>query len=84
MKYRTPADQWNERTGRIASTVSDPAQLPPAIAEYQNGVLTLADGNHRHEGARRKGWATLWVLIWFNHEAEWRASEWFGSSNCAS
>ncbi|MBN9280252.1 MAG: hypothetical protein J0I57_21850, partial [Hyphomicrobium sp.] len=27
MKYRMPADQWNERTGRIASTVSDPAQL---------------------------------------------------------
>lgn len=71
MKYRMPPEGWAERTGRIANTVTDIALLPPGIAEWVDGTLLLADGNHRHEGLRQKGLQTMWVFVWFNSEEEW-------------
>jgi len=76
MKYRMPQEEWDRRTNHIATTATDPELLPPAIAQWIDGTLLLADGNHRHEGARRKGWPALWVFIWFDSEKDWQASEW--------
>lgn len=70
MEYLMPPESWERRTNHIAMTVTDPLLLPPAIAEYRDGKLVLADGNHRHEGVRRKGWSSLWAWIWFNSEED--------------
>jgi hypothetical protein len=44
--------------------------VPPLIAEYRAGTLSLRDGNHRHEAMRRKGWPACWVIVWYNSQAD--------------
>jgi hypothetical protein len=71
MEYRVPADAWDKRVAALAAGLTDPAARPPLIAMYDNGELSIRDGNHRHEAMRRRGWRTGWVVIWHNSWEEW-------------
>jgi len=70
IEYRVSSESWEKRVTTIQSSLTEIAALPPLIAEYRSGLLSLRDGNHRHEALKRKGWETCWVLIWFNQESD--------------
>jgi hypothetical protein len=77
MEYRMTPEAWEERVTRIArgltpDGLTHPLDLPPLIAQYRGGLLSLRDGNHRHEAMRRTGWRTAWALIWYDTEDDWR------------
>ena len=75
IEFFVEPEHWRWRTSSIAESLDDPADLPPLIAEYRQGVLSLRDGNHRHEAYRLKGWRSAWVLIWYNSEADFLAHQ---------
>ena len=66
MPYRVREDWWEEKITRIAAGITDKRELPPLIAELQGDKLLLADGNHRYEALGRAGFASAWVLVWYN------------------
>jgi len=74
MAYRMNPVDWDRRVTKIADNLVDVTQLPPLIIEYQASTLRIADGNHRHEAIRRKGWSRCWVLIWYDDHKTWQAS----------
>jgi len=70
MEYCQDAMTWEQAIERLQRGLRDPVQVPPLIVEYRRGVLSVRDGNHRHEAMRRSGWRTCWVVMWYNTEAE--------------
>jgi hypothetical protein len=70
MEYRVSADAWDKHVTALSARLTEPIELPPLIAVYHNGQLSIRDGNHRHEAMRRKGWRTGWVVIWHNSREE--------------
>jgi len=72
MEYVVERGPWAERTSRMAGSFTDPMAIPPLIVEYRAGILSVRDGNNRHEAMRVRGWPTCWVVIWYNSEQEHR------------
>ncbi len=74
MEYRTTPEAWEARVAAIMA--AEPDQLPPVILEYRGpAVLRLSDGSHRHEAIRRRGGGTIWALVWFNTESDFRSAQ---------
>jgi hypothetical protein len=71
MEYVVDKDEWHARTSRLARSFSDPLSLPPMIAEYRRGELSLRDGNTRYGAMRLLRWPTCWVIIWYNSESDY-------------
>jgi len=71
MEYVVDKDEWHTRTSKLAGTFSNLLALPPLIAEYRNGELSIRDGNTRYGAMRLLGWATCWVIIWYNSEGDY-------------
>lgn len=65
-----PVD-WQQRTSRLAESFTDLEKIPPLIVEYRSGVLSIRDGNHRHQAMRLKSWQTCWIVLWFNSSEEY-------------
>ena len=63
---------WTRRTSEIAKAINGGTKLPPLIAEYRDGQLFLADGNHRHGGLELAGATHYWTAIWFNSEEDFQ------------
>lgn len=72
MEYQVDEDPWIERTTALASSFTDLGSLPPLIAEYRAGILSLRDGNTRHAAMKSIGWPTCWVILWYNSEEDYR------------
>jgi hypothetical protein len=72
MPFQVDAAGWELKVTLLAGSIQDPADLPPVIAEYLQGILYIRDGNHRHEALRRYRANRCWVLIWYNSEKDWR------------
>ena len=70
MEYVEPAEQWNRRIEAMASSIHRLESLPPLIAERRNNTWFLADGSHRHEALRGRGFKSCWALAWVNSEEE--------------
>lgn len=70
MEIQADEAAWESHIAGIAASLTDPYALPPLIAMYDNGVLSVRDGNHRHEALRRRGWSRGWVLIWYNSQQD--------------
>ncbi|MCP4420760.1 MAG: chromosome partitioning protein ParB [Chloroflexi bacterium] len=66
MEYEVDNDYWYARTSQLAESFTDPLFLPPLIAEYRAGELSVRDGNTRHGAMCFLGWAKCWVIIWYN------------------
>ncbi len=77
MPYQVPVESWEERVNRIKDSVVDIADLPPLIIQYQAGLYSIRDGNHRYEAIQRKGWTHCWVVIWYDSEEEWQNSSYY-------
>ena len=72
MEYVVDQDQWYTLTSKLANSFSNPASLPPVIAEYRAGALSIRDGNTRYGAMKLLGWTTCWVVIWYNAESDYR------------
>jgi len=71
LEYTVDGVYWQERTGGLAQTFSDPQALPPLIAEYRSGQLSVRDGNTRYGAMKLLGWSACWVVIWYNSESDY-------------
>ncbi len=72
LEYVVEQDRWVAWTSRLAKTFSNPDSLPPLIAEYRGGELSIRDGNTRYGAMRLLGWKTCWVIVWYNSESDYR------------
>jgi hypothetical protein len=71
MEFRVDAHAWAVRTAQLAESLKDPLALPPLIAMYDKGSLSIRDGNHRYGAIQRLGWTTCWAVIWYNTEEDY-------------
>jgi hypothetical protein len=75
MEYPVTVKYWEWRTGEIADGIrasgAGPLDLPPLIAMYDQGHLSVRDGNHRYGAYEMLGWPTAWALVWFNSQEEY-------------
>lgn len=71
MEYVVEKDYWVARTSKLAKSFSNSLSLPPLIAEYRAGELSVRDGNTRYGAMRLLGWSTCWVIIWYNSESDY-------------
>ena len=72
MEYRVEREAWDVRVDGMQARGMEPQAVPPLIVQYRHGVLSVRDGNHRHEAFRRAGWETCWAVIWFDSEEDGR------------
>ncbi|MGI6525371.1 MAG: hypothetical protein ACOX2O_08825 [Bdellovibrionota bacterium] len=69
-EYHEDDASWKRRTTEIAQAINNGTKLPPLIAEYRDGKLFLADGNHRHGALALIGETQYWTAIWFNSKED--------------
>ena len=72
MEYVVEEEAWRLRIAHMAKSFTTIMDIPPLIAEYRDGVLSLRDGNTRHGAMKLLGWTTCWVIIWYNAESDYR------------
>ncbi len=57
-------DEWIRAIQAIVATRPSPDSLPPVIAWQElDGVINLADGNHRVDALTEMGFRSCWVLL---------------------
>ena len=78
--YRQDKEFWDKKTSKLAEAFTDPDALPPVILESIDGKLKVCDGNHRCEGANKKGWGSISAVIWFNSEEAYKTSPYYDES----
>jgi len=64
MKFRESQERWEKRVKRILSGLKRNWEMPPFIVMCKRGKLLIADGNHRYEALRRRGFKKYWTIIW--------------------
>ena len=73
LEYEVDPAYWQARTSQLAETFTTSTALPPLIVEYRAGELSIRDGNTRYGAMKRLGWATCWVIIWYNTANDFEA-----------
>lgn len=71
MEYVVARDKWHALTSHLAESFSSLLSLPPLIAEYRAGELSVRDGNTRYGAMKLLGWPMCWVIIWYNAESDY-------------
>jgi hypothetical protein len=74
LEYPQDPAPWEARVAAMTAEIADPLALPPFIAEYRDGELSLRDGNHRHEALRRRGVTDFFAIVWCNSAADAKAA----------
>lgn len=70
MEYQENETDWEHRVSHMLQGIKQGWQPAPLIAQYTaEGVLSLRDGNHRHEALRRHGLTAYWCVMWCDTEA---------------
>jgi hypothetical protein len=72
MEFVVDKTNWFAWTSKLAKSFSNPVSLPPLIAEYRAGKLSVRDGNTRYGAMRLLGWPKCWVIIWYNSESDYQ------------
>jgi hypothetical protein len=72
MEYPVDPASWRIRITPLAASMGSSLSVPPLMAEYRGGVLSLRDGNTRHGAMCKLGWKTCWVIIWYNSIEDYR------------
>jgi GNAT superfamily N-acetyltransferase len=67
-KFALDADAWHRDVEAIASTISDPRDLPPLIVRLEEEGLHISDGNHRVAALRKLGYTKAWALVWHDRD----------------
>ena len=71
LEFHEDEAHWKSRIGELAIKINEGLRVPPLIAEFKDGRLMLADGNHRCGALQSTGATKYWTAIWFNSELEW-------------
>jgi hypothetical protein len=71
MEYVVGRQGWQVRIGKLADLFSSPLSIPPLIAEYRAGALSLRDGNTRYGAMQLLGWRACWAIVWYNTEDDY-------------
>jgi hypothetical protein len=71
LEFVVDKDNWYAWTSKLAKSFSNQQSLPPLIAEYRAGELSVRDGNTRYGAMKLLGWNTCWVIIWYNSESDY-------------
>lgn len=66
MEYVVDQAAYNRHVDRMVESIRAGWQPAPLIASYDGGILSVRDGNHRHEALRRAGFRQYWTIVWFN------------------
>ena len=70
MPFRESLDAWEQAVGHFAALSVHAEAFPPLLVRYEQGDLVISDGNHRHEGFRRRGFTSCWIIIWYPNQVE--------------
>ncbi len=71
MKYRTLPGDFEERVAGIMRRCAAGWDMPPLIVQYENGVLTVSDGNHRLEAFARMRKEKIPVIFWMTEGGDY-------------
>lgn len=67
MEYIEKDTKWNMRVDTMVSGIQNGWEVPALIANLKPGTLiSLRDGNHRHEALLRSGKKKYPTLFWFD------------------
>ena len=75
LEFDEPEEAWERRTDEISRKLDEGVNLPPLIAQYRDGELSLRDGNHRCGGLEKAGVERYWVIIWYDSELDYNEHE---------
>src|SRR3989344_3503081 len=65
MKFHEDPKKWDETVTKMTDKLKSGWRAPPLIVWHLNGVLSVADGNHRFEAMKRNNYKKYWIIIWF-------------------
>ena len=71
MEYVVSEEDWRIQTSKLAQSFTSVSSIPPLIAEYRAGELSVRDGNTRYGAMKLLGWTKCWVIIWYNSESDY-------------
>ena len=71
LEFHEDEEVWNSRIAELSCAIRGGLKVPPLVAEYKDGKLLLADGNHRHGALEMLGQSKYWTAIWFNSLSEY-------------
>jgi hypothetical protein len=72
-KFPQDPEDWDEKVNNIVAMRPQPDELPPVICwRDPDGVINLADGNHRVDALERLGYEYAWALV---HDGPLRSEE---------
>lgn len=71
MGWHVDKDGFEKRVGRLQEAISNGADLPPLIVNFDDGQFQLNDGNHRFEAYSRLGIQEVNVIIWTTGQADY-------------
>ena len=67
LKYSVPMDRWEREIAPLMT--GDPEAHPPVLLRYGRHV---ADGNHRVDAWRRRGFSTIQAIVWEDSDPRFR------------
>jgi len=66
MEYKETESVWNKRIKDLSKKIDDGWAVPPLIATYKKGKLSIRDGNHRYEALKKCKKRSYWAIIWYD------------------
>ena len=67
LKYSVPMDRWEREIAPLMT--GDPDSQPPVLLRYGRHV---ADGNHRVDAWRRRGFSSIWAVVWEDSDSRYK------------
>jgi hypothetical protein len=71
MEFVQPLESWESRVSAIVDKIKNGSETPILIINARPWpILSIRDGNHRHEALLRSGKTEYWCLFWFESKEE--------------
>ena len=71
MKWRIPAEPFEQKVNELMKVIRNGVDLPPLIVHYGEDGFELNDGNHRYEAYQRLGITEYYVIVWMTEKEEY-------------
>lgn len=70
MKYKIDPEYFQYYISEMTKSIESGWEVPPLIINYDKGMFTLNDGNHRHAALTSMGIESYWVIFWVTEESD--------------
>lgn len=70
MKYKIDPEYFQYYISEMTKSIESGWEVPPLIINYDKGMFTLNDGNHRHAALTSIGIESYWVIFWVTEESD--------------